>query len=111
YLSLQERCAQDLGIEAPAVESPPRARARQPHLGGTEQKRIDLVEIAFVAIKNVDEWRPIVGRRRCGQLRGQRLELRVRRVDEEPRLPAIQYAVVGPADGLEIIRRLRRDGR
>src|SRR6266481_10205019 len=78
--------------------------ARQPHLGGAEEQRIDLVEIAVVPLEDVVERRPVIFRRRRGDLRNQLGQLSVIGLDGITRLAAVQDAVVGATDRPEIGR-------
>src|SRR2546429_480940 len=85
--------------------------ARQPHLGGAEEQRVDLVEIAVVPLEDVVERRPVVLRCRRGNLGNQLGEFGVIGLDGIARLAAVQDAVVGAADRPEIVLGDRRGGR
>ena len=60
--SVKERPPQHAGVDPPRVERPSARRARQPHFGGAEQHRVDLIEVAVVALEDVVERRAVVGR-------------------------------------------------
>src|SRR5438552_3138633 len=77
--------------------------ARQPHLGGAEEQRVDLVEIAVVPLEDVVERRAVVLRCRRGNLGNQLGELGVIGPDGIARLAAVQDAVVGAADRPEVV--------
>src|SRR5437016_2457008 len=85
--------------------------ARQPHLGGAEEQRVDLVEIAVVPLEDVVERRAIVLRCRRGNLGNQLGELGVIGPNRIARLAAVQDAVVGAADRPEIVFGDRRERR
>src|SRR2546430_3382814 len=83
--------------------------ARQPHLGGAEEQRVDLVEIAVVPLEDVVERRAVVLRCRRGNLGNQLGELGVIGPDRIARLAAVQDAVVGAADRPEVVLGDRRE--
>src|SRR6266705_818295 len=89
----------------------PTLHARQPHLGGAEEQRIDLVEVAVVPLEDLGERRAIVLRRRRGNPGNEFGELTVIRLDGVARLATVQNAVVGAADRPKIVFRDRREGR
>src|SRR4029453_6235634 len=65
---VEERFAQHVGVETAGVEGLSARCAGQPYLGGTEQQRVDLVEVVVVALEDVVEGRAVVerGERRQG---------------------------------------------
>src|SRR5215211_5567663 len=67
--SAEQRRAEHRRVQVPAMKRPPTQRTREPHLGGTEQQLVDLVEVALVALEDLVERRAVVRRRRSGHLR------------------------------------------
>ncbi len=51
---------EDVGVEVPRVKGASGFRTREPDLGRAEEQRIDLVEVAFVALKDLVEGRAVV---------------------------------------------------
>jgi hypothetical protein len=52
WLKVVERGFQHLRVQTPRVERVPGFRAGEPDLRGTEEQRIDLVEVAAVALED-----------------------------------------------------------
>src|SRR2546430_1094959 len=86
----------------------PAPHTRQPHLGGAEEQRVDLVEVTVVTLEDVVERRPVVLGRRGRDLGRELGELRIVGAHRVARLAAVQDAVVGAADGPDVVL---RDGR
>src|SRR3989475_4122574 len=105
--TLEQRRAQHLGVQVARVMRLPALDAGQPHVGGTEEQGVDLVEVAVVALENLVERRAVVLRRRGRDLRHELRELLVVGVYRVARPPAVQDAIVGAADGAQVVLRDR----
>src|SRR6059058_3890169 len=89
----------------------PALHARQPHLGGAEEQRIDLVEVTIVPLERVVKRRAIIlgrgGRNPGDELR----QLRIAGLYGIMRAAPVQDAVVGATDGAKVVLRDGRQGR
>ena len=109
---LEQRRPQDVSVEPSGVKRAPARGARQPHLAGTEQHRVDLIEVVVVPFEDVVERRAVVRRRRTpAGARPAGASSSSSALDRVAGLAAVQNAVVRAADRAQVVLRHRRKRR
>ena len=106
-----ERGVEQFFVDGSGTESLACLDRRHDRLGGREQARVDLVEVALIRFENFRERPTVVARVGARQLFGQRLGRLGRAAHEEMSAAGIDDRVIGAAHGRDEIGMRRRQRR